>query len=168
MSLWSPLKFWAGNCEQEAALMLHLPVSVWLGSCAAVFSFRLRSWRSWRNGWWWCGRSSETRRRRSLWSSPFPRWALAGQHVFGSCLYLMRLLLRFDCAMACMLIQLVLWIPFQVMAINESSRLVDSLRKEEVPVNRLIVNQVMSSKPTDCKFCNMKRKVSHLSLTCYS
>ena len=54
------------------------------------------------------------------------------------------------------------------MAINESSRLVDSLRKEEVPVNRLIVNQVMSSKPTDCKFCNMKRKVSQLSVMCYS
>lgn len=45
-----------------------------------------------------------------------------------------------------------------VMAISESSRLCTSLEKEDVPVKRLIVNQVMSSAPTDCKFCNMKRK----------
>ncbi|XP_019413754.1 PREDICTED: ATPase GET3-like [Lupinus angustifolius] len=44
-----------------------------------------------------------------------------------------------------------------VMAISESSRLHSSLKKEGVPVKRLIVNQVLP--PTsDCKFCSMKRK----------
>ncbi|GKV01251.1 hypothetical protein SLEP1_g13816 [Rubroshorea leprosula] len=44
-----------------------------------------------------------------------------------------------------------------VMAINESSRLCASLRKESVPVQRLIVNQVLPL-TSDCKFCAMRRK----------
>ncbi|KAK4286430.1 hypothetical protein QN277_002987 [Acacia crassicarpa] len=44
-----------------------------------------------------------------------------------------------------------------VMAISESSRLHASLKKERVPVQRLIINQVMPSS-SDCKFGSMKRK----------
>ncbi|XVF05712.1 hypothetical protein REPUB_Repub05bG0196100 [Reevesia pubescens] len=45
-----------------------------------------------------------------------------------------------------------------VMAINESSRLLSSLRKECVPVHRLIVNQILPPSISDCKFCMTKRK----------
>ncbi|KAL4576967.1 hypothetical protein LXL04_013068 [Taraxacum kok-saghyz] len=45
-----------------------------------------------------------------------------------------------------------------VMAVKESSRLHASLKKEHVPVQRLIVNQVLPPSSTDCKFCSMKRK----------
>ncbi|XP_010937153.1 ATPase GET3B [Elaeis guineensis] len=45
-----------------------------------------------------------------------------------------------------------------VMAISESSRLCSSLRKENVPVKRLIVNQILPPSASDCKFCAMKRK----------
>ncbi|KAF6167791.1 hypothetical protein GIB67_027569 [Kingdonia uniflora] len=45
-----------------------------------------------------------------------------------------------------------------VMAINESSRLCASLKKETVPVKRLIVNQILPPSASDCKFCTMKRK----------
>ncbi|KAG9136625.1 hypothetical protein Leryth_020281 [Lithospermum erythrorhizon] len=45
-----------------------------------------------------------------------------------------------------------------VMAINESSRLCASLKKENVPVKRLIVNQVLPPSVSDCKFCAMKIK----------
>ncbi|KAF3329195.1 ATPase ASNA1 2 [Carex littledalei] len=45
-----------------------------------------------------------------------------------------------------------------VMAISESSRLCASLKKEQVPVKRLIVNQVLPPSASDCKFCAMKRK----------
>ncbi|XAR52350.1 Arsenite-transporting ATPase [Bertholletia excelsa] len=45
-----------------------------------------------------------------------------------------------------------------VMAISESSRLRASLKKENVPVKRLIVNQVLPPSASDCKFCAMKRK----------
>jgi len=45
------------------------------------------------------------------------------------------------------------------MAINESSRLRASLKKENVPVKRLVVNQILPPSATDCKFCSMKRKV---------
>lgn len=45
------------------------------------------------------------------------------------------------------------------MAISESGRLRKSLIAEGVPVKRLIVNQLLSKTPTDCKFCNIKRKV---------
>ncbi|KAK9279985.1 hypothetical protein L1049_013669 [Liquidambar formosana] len=45
-----------------------------------------------------------------------------------------------------------------VMAISESSRLHASLKKENVPVQRLIVNQVLPQSTSDCKFCAMKRK----------
>ncbi|KAI8008732.1 ATPase ARSA1 [Camellia lanceoleosa] len=45
-----------------------------------------------------------------------------------------------------------------VMAISESSRLCASLKKENVPVKRLIVNQVLPPSASDCKFCAMKRK----------
>ncbi|KAF8403092.1 hypothetical protein HHK36_011186 [Tetracentron sinense] len=45
-----------------------------------------------------------------------------------------------------------------VMAISESSRLHASLKKENVPVKRLIVNQVLPPSTSDCKFCAMKRK----------
>lgn len=46
------------------------------------------------------------------------------------------------------------------MAVNESSRLHASLKKENVPVQRLIVNQVLPESASDCKFCSMKRKVT--------
>ncbi|XP_078175015.1 ATPase GET3B-like [Carex rostrata] len=45
-----------------------------------------------------------------------------------------------------------------IMAISESSRLCASLKKEQVPVKRLIVNQVLPPSASDCKFCAMKRK----------
>jgi TRC40/GET3/ArsA family transport-energizing ATPase len=45
-----------------------------------------------------------------------------------------------------------------VMAINESSRLHASLRKENVPVHRLIVNQLLPQSESDCKFCSIRRK----------
>ncbi|KAM7532375.1 hypothetical protein LguiB_035785 [Lonicera macranthoides] len=45
-----------------------------------------------------------------------------------------------------------------VMAVSESSRLHGSLKKENVPVKRLIVNQVLPPSSSDCKFCAMKRK----------
>ncbi|KAM3290278.1 ATPase GET3B [Capsicum chacoense] len=45
-----------------------------------------------------------------------------------------------------------------VMAISESSRLCASLKKEDVPVKRLIANQVLPLSASDCKFCAMKRK----------
>ncbi|XP_057456110.1 ATPase GET3B-like [Lotus japonicus] len=44
-----------------------------------------------------------------------------------------------------------------VMAISESSRLHASLKKEKVPVKRLVINQVLPH-ASDCKFCSMKRK----------
>ncbi|KAJ0657285.1 putative arsenite-transporting ATPase [Helianthus annuus] len=44
------------------------------------------------------------------------------------------------------------------MAVRESSRLHASLKKEKVPVKRLIVNQILPPSATDCKFCSMKRK----------
>ncbi|CAN4119287.1 unnamed protein product [Withania somnifera] len=46
-----------------------------------------------------------------------------------------------------------------VMAVNESSRLCASLKKETVPVRRLIVNQVLPPSTLECKFCVMRRKV---------
>ncbi|CAH8362390.1 unnamed protein product [Eruca vesicaria subsp. sativa] len=45
-----------------------------------------------------------------------------------------------------------------VMAINETSRLHESLRKENVPVHRLIVNQLLPHSESDCKFCSVRRK----------
>ncbi|CAA7046441.1 unnamed protein product [Microthlaspi erraticum] len=45
-----------------------------------------------------------------------------------------------------------------VMAMNESSRLHASLRKENVPVHRLIVNQLLPHSESDCKFCSMRIK----------
>ncbi|KAK4260605.1 hypothetical protein QN277_003698 [Acacia crassicarpa] len=45
-----------------------------------------------------------------------------------------------------------------VMAISESSRLSSSLKKENVPVKKLIVNQMLPPSASDCKFCAMKRK----------
>ncbi|KAF3454967.1 hypothetical protein FNV43_RR05415 [Rhamnella rubrinervis] len=45
-----------------------------------------------------------------------------------------------------------------VMAVSESSRLRTSLRKENVSVQRLIINQVLPPSASDCKFCAMKRK----------
>lgn len=45
-----------------------------------------------------------------------------------------------------------------VMAVSESSRLRASLKKEKVPVKRLVVNQVLPPSASDCKFCAMKRK----------
>ncbi|KAK6163350.1 hypothetical protein DH2020_000214 [Rehmannia glutinosa] len=41
---------------------------------------------------------------------------------------------------------------------DESSRLCASLRKEKVPVQRLIVNQLLPPSASDCKFCSMRRK----------
>ncbi|KAK9158477.1 hypothetical protein Scep_005051 [Stephania cephalantha] len=51
-----------------------------------------------------------------------------------------------------------------VMAISESSRLHSSLKKESVPVKRLIVNQVLPPSASDCKFCAMKRKDQNRAL----
>ncbi|CAK9867498.1 unnamed protein product [Sphagnum jensenii] len=45
-----------------------------------------------------------------------------------------------------------------VMAVNESSRLQQSLQKEGVPVKRLIINQILPPSSSDCKFCAIKRK----------
>ncbi|OAE21403.1 hypothetical protein AXG93_3658s1250 [Marchantia polymorpha subsp. ruderalis] len=45
-----------------------------------------------------------------------------------------------------------------VMAVSESSRLRESLRKESVPVRRLVVNQILPPSSSDCKFCAVKRK----------
>uniref|UniRef100_J3LIU1 ArsA/GET3 Anion-transporting ATPase-like domain-containing protein n=1 Tax=Oryza brachyantha TaxID=4533 RepID=J3LIU1_ORYBR len=45
-----------------------------------------------------------------------------------------------------------------VMAISESARLHLSLKKESVPVKRLIVNQILPPSSSDCKFCAIKRK----------
>ncbi|CAA3025179.1 ATPase ASNA1 homolog 2-like [Olea europaea subsp. europaea] len=45
-----------------------------------------------------------------------------------------------------------------VMALREASRLCASLRKENVPVRKLIVNQVLPESASNCKFCSMKRK----------
>ncbi|KAM7263927.1 hypothetical protein ACFE04_001610 [Oxalis oulophora] len=45
-----------------------------------------------------------------------------------------------------------------VMAVSESSRLHASLKKENVPVKRLIVNQILPPSASDCKFCTMRRK----------
>ncbi|XP_008802599.1 ATPase GET3B-like [Phoenix dactylifera] len=45
-----------------------------------------------------------------------------------------------------------------VMAISESSRLCASLKKEHVPVKKLIINQILPPSASDCKFCAMKRK----------
>lgn len=45
-----------------------------------------------------------------------------------------------------------------VMAINESSRLCASLKKESVSVRTLIVNQVLPPSTSECKFCVMRRK----------
>lgn len=45
-----------------------------------------------------------------------------------------------------------------VMAISESSRLCASLKVEDVPVKRLIANQILPPSASDCKFCAMKRK----------
>lgn len=50
-------------------------------------------------------------------------------------------------------------IDLQVMAVSESSRLRESLKKEGVPVKRLIVNQILPPSSSDCKFCAVKRKV---------
>ncbi|XVE68848.1 hypothetical protein DITRI_Ditri09bG0102600 [Diplodiscus trichospermus] len=45
-----------------------------------------------------------------------------------------------------------------VMAVSESSRLRASLKKENVPVRRLIVNQILPPSASECKFCAVKRK----------
>ncbi|KAK4788182.1 hypothetical protein SAY86_019501 [Trapa natans] len=45
-----------------------------------------------------------------------------------------------------------------VMAVSESSRLCGSLRKESVPIRRILVNQLLPPSSSDCKFCAMKRK----------
>ncbi|CAH8339484.1 unnamed protein product [Eruca vesicaria subsp. sativa] len=45
-----------------------------------------------------------------------------------------------------------------VMAVSESSRLSASLKKESVPVKRLVVNQILPPSFSNCKFCSIKRK----------
>ncbi|PSR86576.1 Arsenical pump-driving ATPase [Actinidia chinensis var. chinensis] len=52
---------------------------------------------------------------------------------------------------------LIVTIP-TIMAIRESSRLCASLKKENVPVQRLIVNQVLPPSASNCNFCTMRRK----------
>ncbi|KAH6827972.1 P-loop containing nucleoside triphosphate hydrolases superfamily protein [Perilla frutescens var. hirtella] len=44
-----------------------------------------------------------------------------------------------------------------VMALSESSRLCASLGKENIPVKRLVVNQLLPPSTSDCKFCSMRR-----------
>lgn len=51
-----------------------------------------------------------------------------------------------------------------VMAVSESSRLCASLKKESVPVRRLVVNQILPPSASDCKFCAVKRKDQKRSL----
>lgn len=57
--------------------------------------------------------------------------------------------------------------PSKVMAISESSRLRTSLRKQNVSVQRLVINQVLPPPVSDCKFCVMRRKVYLLFLVPY-
>jgi arsenite-transporting ATPase len=45
-----------------------------------------------------------------------------------------------------------------IMAVSESTRLLSALKKESIPVKRLIVNQVLPPSSSDCKFCAIKRK----------
>ncbi|KAF8046740.1 hypothetical protein N665_3469s0001 [Sinapis alba] len=45
-----------------------------------------------------------------------------------------------------------------VMAVSESSRLSASLKKESVPVKRLVVNQILPPSSSDCRFCSIRRK----------
>jgi len=52
----------------------------------------------------------------------------------------------------------------QVMAINESSRLLKSLEAEDMPAKRLVVDQILPASNSDCKFCNIKRKVRSYQL----
>nr|KJB73536.1 hypothetical protein B456_011G238300 [Gossypium raimondii] len=51
-----------------------------------------------------------------------------------------------------------------VMAVSESSRFRASLSKENVPVRRLIVNQILPPSAFDCKFCAVKRKMRALDM----
>jgi arsenite-transporting ATPase len=44
-----------------------------------------------------------------------------------------------------------------IMAINESERLADQLKLEEIPVKNLIVNQIMPEN-IECKFCSVRSK----------
>ena len=44
-----------------------------------------------------------------------------------------------------------------IMAINESERLADQLKLEEIQVNNVIVNQIIPEN-TDCKFCSVRAK----------
>ncbi|WRX12321.1 hypothetical protein QQP08_004808 [Theobroma cacao] len=48
--------------------------------------------------------------------------------------------------------------PWDVMAVSELSRLRTFLEMENVPVRRLIVNQILHPSASDCKFCAVKRK----------
>ncbi|KAK6233984.1 hypothetical protein QUC31_006390, partial [Theobroma cacao] len=48
-----------------------------------------------------------------------------------------------------------------VMAVSELSRLRTFLEMENVPVRRLIVNQILHPSASDCKFCAVKRKFPH-------
>ena len=47
--------------------------------------------------------------------------------------------------------------------VSESSRLRASLKKENVHVKRLVVNQVRPPSALECKFCAMKRKVKSIT-----
>ncbi|CAK7323199.1 unnamed protein product [Dovyalis caffra] len=53
-----------------------------------------------------------------------------------------------------------LWLLTYLILVSESSRLRTSLKKENVPVKKLVVNQILPPFATDCKFCAMKRKYS--------
>ncbi len=44
-----------------------------------------------------------------------------------------------------------------IMAANESERLADQLKQNEIPVNNIIINQIMPENPS-CKFCNARHK----------
>eukprot|EP00899_Mesostigma_viride_P014155 jgi/Mesvir1/22740/Mv24107-RA.1 len=51
-----------------------------------------------------------------------------------------------------------------IMAVSESSRLLASLRAENVPVKRMVINQVLPDSTDDCKFCRMRRKDQHRTM----
>ncbi|KAK6228230.1 hypothetical protein SCA6_000572 [Theobroma cacao] len=50
------------------------------------------------------------------------------------------------------------------MAVSELSRLRTFLEMENVPVRRLIVNQILHPSASDCKFCAVKRKMRALNM----
>jgi arsenite/tail-anchored protein-transporting ATPase len=58
-----------------------------------------------------------------------------------------------------------LWILVpQMMAVTESSRFHESLKKDGAHTRRLVINQVLPPSASDCRFCAAKRRVSNILL----